>query len=398
MPFGLCNAPSTFERLMENIMSGLQWETLLVYLYDVIVFGKTIEDELRRLQEVFRRLRHANLKLKPKKCKLFQKSVLYLGHVVTPDGIATDPEKIGDIEEWRRPTCIKEVRQLLGLASYYRRYVQGFCEIAKPLYNLTKKSVVFHWITECEEAFYALKQSLTTSPILAYPDNNGKFTLDTDASAYGIGAVLSQEQDGKERVIAYASRTLSKTERNYCVTMKELLAVVYFVKYFRPYLYGRHFTIRTDPGSLRWLINFKNPEGQIARWLQILGEYDYEIIHRPGKSHQNADSLSRKTCPQCSRTDAEIEKCTTGDPNTRATPDVRNEVTHADQSSQTLDRDTAAEVTMEVVQLQQPASDHPPKKSKKSVRWKADDELEEVRYFDHDPEERANMRVVTILY
>ncbi len=311
MPFGLCNAPSTFERLMENLMRGLQWESLLVYLDDIIVFAKTIEEELDRLREVFERLRQANLKLKPKKCVLFQKSVLYLGHIVTKDGIATDPEKIRVIQEWTTPTSLKDVRAFLGLASYYRRYVKGFCDIARPLYNLTRKNVAFHWNDQCEEAFLDLKQCLTSSPVLAYPEHSGKFTLDTDASAYGIGAVLSQEQDGKERVIAYASRTLSKAQKNYCVTRRELLAVVFFVRYFRPYLYGRHFTIRTDHGSLRWLLNFRNPEGQVARWLQILGEYDYEIVHRPGKSHQNADSLSRRPCPQCQRNDSESNSTVT---------------------------------------------------------------------------------------
>jgi hypothetical protein len=329
MPFGLCNAPSTFERLMENLMTGLQWESLLVYLDDVIVIGKTIEEELCRLKEVFRRLRKANLKLKPKKCVLFQKRVLYLGHVVTRDGIATDPEKIRVIQEWPPPTCLKDVRAFLGLASYYRRYVKDFSDIARPLNDLTRKNVVFNWTDKCEEAFHDLKQRLMTSPILAYPEHSGKFILDTDASAYGIGAVLSQEQNGKERAIAYASRTLTRAQRNYCVTRRELLAVVFFVRYFRPYLYGRHFTIRTDHGSLRWLINFRNPEGQVARWLQILGEYDYEIIHRPGKSHQNADSLSRRPCSQCNRDDSENEMTIPADE-----PEPRRDIKTLDKSCQ----------------------------------------------------------------
>ena len=141
-----------------------------------------------------------------------------------------------------------------------------------------------------------------TSPILAYPDHSGEFSLDTDASDFGIGAVLSQVKDGSEHVTAYASRALKKEEKNYCVTRKELLAVVFFVRYFRPYLYERHFKIRTNHGWLRWLLNFREPEGQIARWIQTLGEYDFEIIYRPGKTHQNADSLSRRRCPQCSLT------------------------------------------------------------------------------------------------
>ena len=390
MPFGLCNAPSTFERLMENIMCGLQWESLLVYLDDVIIFGKTIEEEMSRMREVFRRLRQAHLKLKPKKCMLFQKSVLYLGHVVTPDGIATNPEKIRDIVDWPIPTCVKDVRSFLGLASYYRRYVKGFCEFAKPLHDLTRKSVVFHWTSECEEAFYALKQCLTTSPVLAYPNNSGKFILDTDASSYGIGAVLSQEQDGKERVIAYASRTQSKTERNYCVTRKELLAVVFFVKKFRPYLYGRRFLIRTDHGSLRWLLNFKNPEGQVARWIQILGEYDYEIIHRPGRNHQNADSLSRKTCPQCSR-DEDGRK--TGELDSKPVSKMKHKVAYMDQSSQTSTKDMSMEETTDVVNQEPPELPgfKQSQKAAKSVKWKEEDDLVEIRYFESDPAERVNV-------
>ena len=209
--------------------------------------------------------------------------MLYLGHVVTSEGIETDSEKVRVIEEWRTPMCVRDVRSFLGLVSYYRRFVKGFADIARPLYNLEKKSVRFHWTKQYEEAFRALKRCLMTSPILAYPDHSDGFFLDRDASDFGIGAVLSQVKDGSEHVIAYASRALKKEENSYCVTRKGLLAVVFFVHYIRPYLYGRHFKIRTDHGLLRWLRNFREPEGEIARWIQTLGEYDYEIIHRPGK-------------------------------------------------------------------------------------------------------------------
>ena len=154
---------------------------------------------------------------------------------------------------------------------------------------------------EQEEAWAELKQKLLQAPILSYPDPKGEFILDTDASAYGMGAVLSQVQGGQEKVIAYGSKSLTKEERRYCVTRKELLAVVYFVKYYRHYLYGQKFTIRTDHGALRWLINFKDPQGQVARWLEILGTYDFDIQHRPGLKHNNADSMSRGPCRQCGR-------------------------------------------------------------------------------------------------
>ena len=192
MPFGLANAPATFERLMEKVLSGLQWEILLVYLDDVIVFGKTVEDELERLRKVFVRLRSAGLKLKPSKCNLFQKSVTYLGHIVSAEGVATDPAKVEAVADWPVPTCTKEVRSFLGLASYYRRFIRGFASIASPLHALTSKSKDFVWTDACREAFDRLKEELSRAPVLVYPSPGNEFILDTDASGDGIGAVLSQ--------------------------------------------------------------------------------------------------------------------------------------------------------------------------------------------------------------
>ncbi|XP_062374552.1 uncharacterized protein LOC134062534 isoform X1 [Sardina pilchardus] len=298
MPFGLCNAPATFQRLMDRVLAGLQWETCLVYLDDIIVLGRDVPEMLQRLGQVFDRLHHANLKLKPAKCCLFRRQVAYLGHIVSEEGVTTDPMKIQKVQEWPSPTSVPEVRQFIGLASYYRRFVQNFATIAEPLHNLTKKYARFQWTSECQEAFNKLKQLLTTTPVLGYPLDEGNMILDTDASDTGVGAVLSQLQQGRERVLAYGSRKLSKTEQNYCTTRRELLAVVEFTSHFRQYLLGRHFTVRTDHSSLRWLTKMKEPEGQLARWLERLGEYDFEIIHRPGRLHNNADSLSRQPCRQ----------------------------------------------------------------------------------------------------
>ena len=162
------------------------------------------------------------------------------------------------------------------------------------------------WTADCQSAFKQLKEKLTTAPILAYPDYSRLFILDTDASDVGIGAVLSQcDDEGRERVVAYASRTLSKAERRYCVTRRELLAVVAFTQHFRPYLLGREFLLRTDHGSLTWLQSFKNPKGQLARWLEKLQELNFKIVHRQGISHQNADALSWLTCSQCGREEAQ---------------------------------------------------------------------------------------------
>ena len=298
-PFGLCTAPATFQRLMETVLAGLQWEICLVYLDDVIVFGKTFEGMLQNLRTVFDCLANAGLKLKPKKCALFSKQVRYLGHVISGEGVATDPEKVAAVAQWPTPISLKEVRSFLGLCGYYRRYIEGFASIAKCLHSLSENDKPFVWSKDCQEAFDTLKGKLTNAPILAHPDFSQPFTLDTDASNQAIGAVLSQNIDGKECVIAYASRVLTKAERRYCVTRKELLAIVTFVTQFRHYLCGRKFKIRTDHGSLRWLLRFKNPEGQLARWLEILSSYDMDIEHRAGVRHQNADALSRIPCRQC---------------------------------------------------------------------------------------------------
>ncbi|MCG8046017.1 MAG: RNase H-like domain-containing protein, partial [Candidatus Thiodiazotropha endolucinida] len=299
MPFGLCNAPATFERLMETVLAGLHWQICLIYLDDIIVTGKTFEDMLENLSKVFDRFVESGLKLKARKCHLFRTEVEFLGHLISAEGIRTDPRKIESIRDWPTPTCVKEVRSFLGLCSYYRRFIYQFSDIAKPLHVLTEQNSTFIWSEECMSAFETLKKKLTESPILAHPDFEKEFTLDTDASDVAIGAVLSQVIEGREHVIAYASRTLNKHERQYCVTRKELLAVVNYVKHFRHYLYGKRFTLRTDHGSLRWIMNFKNPEGQVARWLEILSAYDMKIEHRAGRLHTNADGLSRKVCKQC---------------------------------------------------------------------------------------------------
>ena len=198
MPFGLSTAPATFEGLMETVLSGLQWETCLIYLDDVIVFGKTEQQTLDHLDAILSRIGQAGMKLKPSKCSLFKKRVHYLGHVVTEDNVMTDPDKIEAVREWPVPTTQTEVRSFLGSASYYRRFVQNFGTIAYPLHWLTEKNRPFLWTTECQIAFETLRKKLVEAPILAYPSGEADFILDTDGSAVVIGAVLSQVQDGVE--------------------------------------------------------------------------------------------------------------------------------------------------------------------------------------------------------
>lgn len=300
MPFGLCNAPATFERLMEHVLRGLNWRTCLVYLDDIIVLGRTFNEHLKNLQQVLQTIKAAGLKLNASKCSLFKNEVNYLGHIVSRQGVRTDPIKLAAVEEWRTPRNIHELRSFLGLCSYYRRFVPNFADVARSLHRLTEKTQPFNWAKEHEDAFVQLKKKLCSSPILAYPRAGDLFILDTDASNTGIGAVLSQNQGGTERVLAYYSRALSKPEKNYCVTRRELLAVVDSVKHFHKYLYGQEFLLRTDHAALKWLMQFKEPEGQVARWIERLQTYTFKTEHRRGLLHNNADGMSRRPCSlQC---------------------------------------------------------------------------------------------------
>ena len=243
-PFGLCNAPATFQRLMDLVLAGLQWSHCLVYIDDVIVLGRDFEDHLQNLQVVFHRLHQAGLKLKPVKCAFFQQEVQYLGHLISPREVMPDPSKIEKVAAWPTPTSIKAVQQFLGFANYYRRFIKDFAQIAKPLHRLTERGSAFSWPDDCKESFEELQKQLSSALLLIFPDFRKPFILDTDASDIGIGAVLSEtDAEGKERVIAYESRLLSKSERKYCVTRHELLAVVVFTHQFRPYLFGNQFIL-----------------------------------------------------------------------------------------------------------------------------------------------------------
>lgn len=246
MPFGLSNAPATFGRLMEQVLIGLPWTTCLVYLDYIIVHAQSFQEELDRLREIFSRLRNANLKLNPKKCLLFQEQVSYLGHRITRNGIQTDSSKTEAVGKWPVPRNVANVRSFLGFCSYYRRFVKSFAEIAFPLNRLLTKGVPFEWSEECQTAFDILKKRLTSAPVLTYPSPGEVFILDTDASSTGLGAVLSQVQNGEERVLGYFSRSLSRAEKNYCVTRKELLALIAATKHFNYFLCGQKFVIRTD--------------------------------------------------------------------------------------------------------------------------------------------------------
>ncbi|KAJ8385322.1 hypothetical protein AAFF_G00190380 [Aldrovandia affinis] len=200
MPFGLCNAPATFERLMERVLSHVPRQHCIVYLVDLRVHVGDFEGALRNLREVFATIRQAGLRLNPKKCQLFRRETAFLGHIVSADGIATDPAKIAAVRDWPPPTNVSDLRSFLGLVSYYRKYVQDFATIARPLHCLTDRGQPYVWDDPCAQAFNVLQTALITAPVLAYPDANRPFILDTDASNVGVGAILSQQSDSGEQV------------------------------------------------------------------------------------------------------------------------------------------------------------------------------------------------------
>uniref|UniRef100_A0A3B3S2Q0 Gypsy retrotransposon integrase-like protein 1 n=1 Tax=Paramormyrops kingsleyae TaxID=1676925 RepID=A0A3B3S2Q0_9TELE len=324
MPFGLQNAPSTFQRLMTCCFGDLNFTHLLIYLDDLIIFSKTFEEHLERLQLVFIRLQEHGLKLKPSKCQLVRKEVQYLGHFVSAEGIRTDPEKVSRVKGWARPSNRREVLQFLGFTGYYRRYVKGYSTLAAPLYRLTsgdprkKKRGLqkgsglekpFCWTNDCEEAFQVLKERLTTAPVLGYPDYSLPFVLQTDASGVGLGAVLAQVQGGTERVIAYASRGLSPPETRYPAHKLEFLALKWAVTdKFYDHLYGRRFSVLTDNNPLKYVMTSAKLDATGQRWVAQLSIFDFDVQYRRGQNNLNADALSRMsnqevtrvllTCPQ----------------------------------------------------------------------------------------------------
>lgn len=295
MPFGLCNAPATFQRLMDVVLAGLLWKNCLVYVDDIIVFGRTFDEHLENLSLVLDALRAANITLKASKCKLLCEEIQFLGHVVSATGVATDPEKVNKISSMPAPRNTHEIKVFTGLTGYYRKFIKDYASIAEPLNKLLRKEGEWHWADEQQSAFDELKKRLTEAPILAFPDFKLPFTLFTDASNHGIGSVLSQFQNGKEVVICYYSRTLNTAERNYSTTERECLAIVDSVKNFRYYLIGRRFEVVVDHHSLRWLKTVSDNSQRLARWSLQLQEFDYDVTYRPGKQHSNSDALSRLT-------------------------------------------------------------------------------------------------------
>ena len=291
----LCNAPSTFQRLMESVLRGLNWQICLIYIDDIIIFSKTFQEHLAHLDLVFSRLRAANIKLKASKCHFAQPKVTYLGHIVSRNGIQQDPNKISALKDFPIPKKVKDGRSFLGLANYYRRFIHNFAIIAAPLTALFDWTALFHWTDDYQHAFDTLKMSLVSAPILSFPDFTLPFELYVDAGLDGLGMTLGQIQNGKEVVIAYAGRSLNSAELSYSATEKEALAVIDGIKKFEPYLHGHKFVDHTDHNALKWLMSVKDVTGRFARWSLYIQQFDFEIKHRPGIANGNADGLSPRS-------------------------------------------------------------------------------------------------------
>ncbi|XP_073831437.1 uncharacterized protein [Musca autumnalis] len=309
MPFGLHSAPATFQRALDTVIGADMEPHAFAYLDDIIVIGRTLEEHLANLREVFRRLREVNLRINPEKCEFFKKETKYLGHVVSAQGIHTDPDKVAAIRELPAPTTLKELRRFLGVVSWYRRFVPEFATIAYPLTSMLKKGKHWRWTEDQQTVFEILKIRLTEAPVLACPNFTVPFTLQTDASDYGLGAVLTQVLEGTERVIAYASRVLNGAERNYSATEKECLAIIWGIRKMRPYLEGYTFNVITDHLSLKWLNSIENPSGRLARWALELQQYTFSVQYRKGRSNVVADALSRQPLEYCQGAKIDTQGC-----------------------------------------------------------------------------------------
>ena len=290
MSFGLTNAPAAFMDLMNRVFKKYLDKFVIVFIDDILIYSKSEEDQAEHLKIALEILRKEKLYAKFSKCEFWLREVQFLGHVVNHEGIKVDPAKIEAILNWERPKTPTEVRSLMGLAGYYRRFVQDFSKIATPLTKLTRKNEKFEWNDKYEASFQELRQRLVTAPVLALPDDKGDFVIFSDASLKGLGCVLMQH--GK--VIAYASRQLKTHELKYPTHDLELAAIVFALKNLRHYLYGEKCEIYTDHKSLKYIFTQKELNMRQRRWLELIKDYDCTINYHPGKANVVADALSRK--------------------------------------------------------------------------------------------------------
>ena len=298
MPFGLTNAPATFMTLMNQIFHDYLDDFVVVFLDDVLIYSKSMSDHVLHVEKVLSLLREHKLFAKISKCEFGVKQVEYLGHIVSEEGMAVDPKKIAVIRDWPSPTNVHEVRQFVGLASYYRSFIRGFSSIASPLTRLLRQDVVFTWDLDAQSAFDNLKQKLMNAPVLAIPDPHGDYVGWTDASDYAIGGVLMQQQEGKLKPISFVSHKLTDVEMNWATHEKELYSVIFCLQQWRPYITDRKIQIFTDHNSLKYFQSQPKLSRKQARWLDTIGEYGSNLIidYRPGKTNP-ADPLSRPPHP-----------------------------------------------------------------------------------------------------
>ena len=292
MPFGLKNAPATFQRLMDTVLSGLKWKGLLVYMDDIIIYSTTPQEHLVTLADTLERLANAGLKINPAKTTLVREEVNYLGHVISAQGIQPNSDKIAAIRNLKPPSNIREVRMFLGLTGYFRKFVKAYATLADPLYALTKKHAHFQWSSRHQAGFDLLKQQLCTAPVLAYPRRHRRSIVDCDASDTAAGAVLLQlDESDNEHVIQYISCTFNETQQRWPTVEREAYAIVWAISTFRLYLLGMHFIVRTDNSAAAAIKTARQPK--LQRWCVTLAEYDFTIEYRPGKCHTHVDALSR---------------------------------------------------------------------------------------------------------
>ncbi|KAL7306691.1 hypothetical protein TKK_0001364 [Trichogramma kaykai] len=290
LPFGLKNAPASFQRMMDKILMKYLYKFCFVYVDDIVIFSKSLQEHLQHIKLIFEELKQFNLKMQLDKSEFLRKEVPFLGHIITPDGIKPNPEKINAIIEYPIPKTQKQIKAFLGLSGYYRKFIKDYAKITKPLTLSLKKNAKINVKDPTYiEAFNKCKELITNAPILQYPNFDEQFHITSDASNFAIGAVLSQ----KGHPISYFSRTLNSAEQNYSTIEKELLAIVEACRHFRPYVYGRKFIIETDHKPLTWLWSLKTPNCRLIRWKIKLEEYDYEIKYKKGCENKVADALSR---------------------------------------------------------------------------------------------------------
>ena len=292
LPFGLKGGPGMFMRLMQQVLGDTQGRYCQCYIDDVVIYSATFEEHLEHLEDILGRIRKAGLKLKRSKCEFIVQKINFLGHVVTTQGITPQSEKTKVIDNLEPPKTVKGVREFLGMASFYRRFVPDFSKVAKPLTNLTRKDVSYKWTQQCQEAFQKLKAALVSPPILAYPDMTKSFRLFTDASAHAVGALLTQEQNGEERAIQYLSHQLNPAQQRYAAIEREAYAIVWALAKLRHVLLGSKFVILCDHQPLKSLLTGSMKNARLQRWAIAISEYGAPIEYRPGHS-QKADFVSR---------------------------------------------------------------------------------------------------------